>query len=45
MQKLALVPLEQWEKIKGPKIQVKEVTVEEEEEEEEGRGEGKNYID
>ena len=27
MQKLALVPLEQWEKIKGPKIQVKEVTV------------------
>ena len=27
MQKLALVPLEQWEKIKCPKIQVKEVTV------------------
>ena len=27
MQKIALVPLEQWEKIKGPKIQVKEVTV------------------
>ena len=27
MQKLALVPFEQWEKIKGPKIQVKEVTV------------------
>ena len=27
MQKLALVPLEQWEKIKDPKIQVKEVTM------------------
>ena len=27
MQKLSLVPLEQWEKIKVPKIQVKEVTV------------------
>ena len=27
MQKLALVHLEQWKKIKGPKIQVKEVTV------------------
>ena len=27
MQKIALVPLKQWEKIKGPKIQVKEVTV------------------
>ena len=27
MQKLVLVLLEQWEKIKDPKIQVKEVTV------------------